>query len=73
MFEEMVRVQGMNEELVRSEFAVNKPNVLRVLKAYTLKELKEEIEKDEEILTRPIEPRKPREKKIKEPVVKTEY
>jgi hypothetical protein len=73
MFEEMVRVQALDEELVRNEFSVNKPNVLRVLKTYAFKELKEEMEKEEEILTRPKEPRKPREKKIKEPVVKTEY
>jgi hypothetical protein len=74
MFEEMVRVQALDEGLVRNEFSVNKPNVLRVLKTYAFKELKEEMEKEEEILTAPPkEPRKARAKKVEEPVVKTDY
>jgi hypothetical protein len=72
MLEEMIRLSALDENLVRSEFAMSKANVLRVLKTYAFKELKEEMEKEEEILTRPKEPRKPREKKVKEPVVKTE-
>jgi hypothetical protein len=68
MFEEMVRVQALDEELVRNEFSVNKTNVLRVLKSYAFKELKEEMEKEEEILTRPKEPKKPRVKKAEEPI-----
>jgi hypothetical protein len=53
MFEEMVRVQALDDDAIRSEFSTNKTNVLRVLKSYAFRELREEMEKEEEVLTRP--------------------
>jgi hypothetical protein len=74
MFEELVRVQAMEEEVVRKEFSVNKTNVLRVLKSCAFRELQQEKEAEEEVLTAPPkEPRKARAKKTEEPVAKTEY
>lgn len=72
-FQELVKVQTMDEEIIRNSFGVNKTNVMRVLKNYTLQELKEEMEKQEELLTRPKEPKKPRAKKAEMAEAKTDY
>ena len=48
MFEELVRVQAMEEEVVRKEFSVNKTKVLRVLKTCAFRELQQEKEAEEE-------------------------
>jgi len=74
MFEELVRVQALEEEAVRKEFSVGKTNVLRVLKSCAFRELQMEKEAEEEVLTAPPnEHRKGRAKKAEEPVAKTEY
>jgi hypothetical protein len=63
-FEELVRVQALDEEMVRREFSVGKNGVLRVLKTCAVRELQMEKMAEEEIQTAPPkEPRKARTKK----------